>query len=129
MDEAAAALDQTMARTAWEQALRDGYIAQQVYILMFLVLDCPAHREILLIDERPRVQAWHQQLADLIATVMHQHGHPTPRARTLAAQGAHGSGLSRWRARLAGRLGGVVRGVGRFARGAISRPDDHASAS
>ena len=36
MDEAAAEMDQARAMTAWEQALRDGYIAQQVYILMGL---------------------------------------------------------------------------------------------
>ena len=30
--------------------------------------------EKLLIDERPRVQAWHEHLADIIATVMHEHG-------------------------------------------------------
>jgi hypothetical protein len=34
-----------MALTAWERTLSDGYIAQQVYILMFLVLDCRAYRE------------------------------------------------------------------------------------
>src|SRR5262249_46357220 len=81
--EAAATLDQAMARTAWEQALRDGYIAQQVYILLFLVLDSRAYREILLLPRRPRIEAWHQQLADLIATVLHAHGQATPRYTTM----------------------------------------------
>jgi hypothetical protein len=45
------------------------------YRIMFLVLDCHTFRERLLIDEHPRVEAWHQQLADLIATVMQAHGH------------------------------------------------------
>jgi hypothetical protein len=40
-------MNQAMARTAWGKALRDGYMAQQVYLLMFLVLDCRAYREIL----------------------------------------------------------------------------------
>ena len=79
MEEAAAEIDQAMAATAWERALRDSYVYQHVYIVMFLVLDCPAYREKLLIAERPRVQAWHEQLADLIATVMHEHGQSTPR--------------------------------------------------
>lgn len=74
MEEAAAEIDQAMAATAWECALRDSYVSQHVYILMFLVLDCPAYREKLLIDERPRVQAWHEHLADIIATIMHEHG-------------------------------------------------------
>jgi len=87
MEEAAAEIDQAMAATAWERALRDSYVSQHVYILMFLVLDCPAYREKLLIDERPRVQAWHEHLADLIATVMHEHGQPTPRFVALAQRG------------------------------------------
>ena len=87
MEEAAAEIDQAMAATAWERALRDSYVSQHVYILMFLVLDCPAYREKLLIDERPRVQAWHEPLADLIATVMHEHGQSTPRFVTLAQRG------------------------------------------
>ena len=41
-----------MAATAWERLARR-YVSQHVYILMFLVLDCPAYREKLLIDERP----------------------------------------------------------------------------
>jgi hypothetical protein len=45
--EAATEMNQAMARTAWGKALRDGYMAQQVYLLMFLVLDCRAYREIL----------------------------------------------------------------------------------
>ncbi len=87
MEEAAAEIDQAMAATAWERALRDSYVSQHVYILMFLVLDCPAYREKLLIDERPRVQAWHEHLADLIATVMHEHGQSTPRFVALAQRG------------------------------------------
>jgi transposase len=35
-------------------------------------------------EERPRVEAWHQQVADLIATVMHEHGHATPRYVAMA---------------------------------------------
>ena len=87
MEEAAAEIDQAMAATAWERALRDSYVSQHVYILMFLVLDCPAYREKLLIDERPRIQAWHEHLADLIATVMHEHGQSTPRFVALAQRG------------------------------------------
>jgi hypothetical protein len=79
MEAAAAEIDQAMAMTTWERALRDSYVSQHVYIIMFLVLDSPAYREKLLIDERPRVQAWHAQLADMIATVMQEHGHSTPR--------------------------------------------------
>jgi hypothetical protein len=84
LEEAAAEIDQTMAATAWEKALRDSYVSQHVYILMFLVLDGREYRATLLIDERPRVQAWHEQLADLIATVLQEHGHATPRAVALA---------------------------------------------
>jgi len=57
MADAATELDQAMARTAWGKALCDGYISQQVYIIMFLVLDCRAYWEILLLDEHPRVEA------------------------------------------------------------------------
>src|SRR5262249_35991005 len=81
---AAAEIDQTMATTAWHKALRDSYVSQHVYILMFLVLDSRAYREHLLLDEHPRVQPWHEWLADLIATVMQEHGHSTPRAVALA---------------------------------------------
>ena len=98
-EEAATEMDQAMARTAWEQALRDGYITQQVYILMFLVLDSRTYREILLIDERPRVEGWHQQLADLIATVLHAHGHATPRYGQVALQTTQGHRLAWLRAR------------------------------
>jgi hypothetical protein len=84
MEDAAAEIDQTIAATAWEHALRDSYVSQHVYILMFLVLESPAFREKVPIDERPRVQAWHAHLADLIATVMQEHGHATPRFRPLA---------------------------------------------
>jgi hypothetical protein len=113
MEDAAAEIDQAMALTAWERALRDGYIAQQVYILMFLVLDCRAYREILLIDERPQVQAWHQQLADIIATVMQAHGHATPRDVTLAQHAAPGNGFSRLRTRLTGRRNEAASGLGK----------------
>ena len=105
MAEAAAEIDQTMALTAWEKALRDSYIAQHVYRLMFLVLDSRAFREKLLIDERPRVEAWHEQLADLIATVMQAHGHPTPRYESVARRAAHR------RARLWARLASAWRGA------------------
>lgn len=78
-EEAAAEIDQSMATTAWEKALRDTYVSQHVYIVMFLVLESRAYRDILLVDERPHVHAWHEHLADLIATVLHEHGHTTPR--------------------------------------------------
>lgn len=101
MEEAAAEIDETMAATAWERALRDSYISQHVYILMFLVLDSPAYREKLFIDERPRVQVWHEQLADLIATVMHEHGHSTPRFVALAQRGTTGTPVAWIRTRFA----------------------------
>jgi hypothetical protein len=110
MAEAAAEIDQTMALTAWEKALRDGYIAQHVYRLMFLVMESRAFREKLLIDERPRVEAWHEQLADLIATVMQAHGHPTPRYESVARRAAHQRArlwarlVSAWRGARAGRV-------------------------
>jgi hypothetical protein len=69
----------------WEKALRDNYVTQQVYIIMFLVLDSRAYREILLIDERPEIQLWHQQLANIIAIVMYEHGQSTPRYAAIAA--------------------------------------------
>ena len=80
---------------------------------MFLVLDCRAYREILLIDERPQVQVWHQHLADLIATVMHAHGHATPRDVTLAQPAAPGNGFSVRRMLLAGRRNGTMPGLGK----------------
>jgi hypothetical protein len=112
MAEAAAEIDQTMALTAWEKALRESYIAQHMYRLMFLVLESRAFREKLLIDERPRVEAWHEQLADLIATVMQAHGHPTPRAESMArrASPTHRRArfwtrlVSAWRGARAGRV-------------------------
>jgi hypothetical protein len=103
MEEAAAEMDQTMAATAWEKALRDSYVSQHVYIIMFLVLDGRAYRERLLIDERPRVQPWHERLADMVATVMQEHGHATPRAAALAQRAAAGKPLGRLRARWAAR--------------------------
>jgi len=111
MEEAATAIEQAMAVTAWERALRESYIYQQVYILMFLVLDGRAYREILLIDERPRIQTWHQQLADLIATVMHEHGHSTPRYRDVVGRAAQSNRLVRLCARLASTWSGAVPGL------------------
>jgi hypothetical protein len=103
MEDAAAELDQVMATTAWERALRDSYVSQHVYIMMFLVLDSPAFRGKLLLDERPRVQPWHEQLADIIATVMHEHGQSTPRSVALAQRGAARKPWARLRARWASR--------------------------
>jgi hypothetical protein len=112
MAAAAAEIDQTMALTAWEKALRESYIAQHVYRLMFLVLDSRAFREKLLINERPRVEAWHEQLADVIARVMQAHGHPTPRSESMARRAAptHRRArrwtrlMSAWRGARAGRV-------------------------
>ena len=127
MAEAATEIDQAMAATAWEQALRESYISQQVYILMFLVLESRAYREILLVQERPRVQAWHQRLADLIATVMHEHGHPTPRYSTLARRARSGSRLAWLRARLASRWGRAASGMDRAAPDGAEPEGDRAS--
>jgi hypothetical protein len=113
-EEAATAIDEAMARTAWDHALREGYVSQQVYILMFLVLDSRAFREILLIKERPRVEPWHQQVADLIATVMHEHGHATPHAGTVAQRSAPRHPLVRRWARWVSRWGSTVRGWSRW---------------
>ena len=121
MEEAATELDQAMARTAWARALHTSTIYQQVYLLMFLVLDGRAYREILLMDEHPRVQAWHQQLADLMATVMHQHGHATPRARTLVQHAAQRMGWRRRGAALAGRWLGALTHLRRAAPTAAGR--------
>jgi hypothetical protein len=115
MEAAAAEIDQAMAATAWEQALRDSYISQQVYIIMFLVLESRAYREILLVNERPRIQAWHQHLADIIATVMHEHGQSTPRYSALARRSASNR-LARLRARLTSRWGGAGVGMARAAQ-------------
>lgn len=101
MEEAAAEIDQAMAATAWEKALRDAYVYQHVYSIMFLVLDSREFREILLLDEHPRVQSWHERLADIVATVMHEHGHSTPRFVALTQRGAAGKPLARIRARWA----------------------------
>jgi hypothetical protein len=103
MEEAAAEIDQAMAATAWAKALRDSYVSQHVYILMFLVLASRAYRERLLLDERPRVQPWHERLADIIATVMQEHGHATPRAVAMAQRAAAGKPLARLRGRWAAR--------------------------
>jgi hypothetical protein len=110
MQTAAQEIDQQMAANAWDQALCDGYVSQHVYILMFLVLDSRAYREILLIKDRPQIHPWHQQLADIIATVMQEHGHATPRAGALAQRATPGHGLARLRAWLAFRRGGRVPG-------------------
>jgi hypothetical protein len=119
-EEAAAEIDKMMALTAWQKAMRESYVSQNVYILMFLVLDSPAYREELLIDELPRMAAWHQQLADLIATVMHEHGHATPRYATLAQRTPrrqrHARWVSRWRQAMAR--------LGLPARAAAARADD-----
>jgi hypothetical protein len=101
MEEAAAEIDQAMAATAWKKALRDAYVYQHVYLIMFLVLDSREFREILLLDEHPRVQSWHEQLADIVATIMHEHGQSTPRFVALTQRGAAGKPLTRIRARLA----------------------------
>jgi hypothetical protein len=124
MADAATEIDQAMARTAWGKALRDGYISQQVYLIMFLVLDCRAYREILLLDEHPRVEAWHQQLADIIATVMHQHGHTTPRAGALVRRAAKENGFRRIRTTLACRWVSAVPGLGRPACAAAGSLED-----
>ena len=42
------------------------------------------------------VQAWHEHLADIIATVMHEHGQSTPRFVALAQRGTAGE-LFAWR--------------------------------
>ncbi len=88
MTEATETIDQSLAFNAWEKARQDSTIYQDIYLLMFLVLDSPSFRETLLIHEPPHpVQPWHEALADLIATVMQEHGHSTPRAVTLAQRG------------------------------------------
>ena len=85
VEEAAQEIDEMIALTSWEKALRDNYVTQQVYIVMFLVLDSRAYREILLINERPQIQPWHEKLTNIIATVMYEHGQPTPRYAAIAA--------------------------------------------
>jgi hypothetical protein len=85
IEEAASEIDQMIASTSWEKALRDSYVTQQVYIVMFLVLDSREYREILLIDERPEIQPWHESVADIVATVMHEHGQSTPRYGAIAS--------------------------------------------
>jgi hypothetical protein len=124
MEEAAAEIDQAMAATAWEQALRDSYISQQVYIIMFLVLESRAYRELLLVNERPRIQAWHQHLADIIATVMHEHGQSTPRAVALARRPTRGSRLARFCARLTSRWGRAASSMDRSAQGGAGQAGD-----
>jgi hypothetical protein len=91
IEEAASEIDQMIASTSWEKALRDSYVTQQVYIVMFLVLDSREYREILLIDECPVIQPWHERLADIVATVMHEHGQSTPRYAVIASGQAAGS--------------------------------------
>jgi hypothetical protein len=125
LEDAAAEIDQLMAATAWEKALRESYVSQQVYIIMFLVLDSRAYREILLIQERPQFQPWHQQLADIIATVMHEHGQPTPRSVPPGQTTGAGSPLARIRAALASRGGGARAERELPARDAPGGADDH----
>src|SRR5688572_28490373 len=85
MTEATEKIDQNMAFNAWERARQDSAIYQDIYMLMFLVLDSPSFRETLLINESPHnMQPWHEALADLIATVMKDHEQSTPRAVALA---------------------------------------------
>lgn len=110
MEEAAAEIDQTMAATAWAKALRDSYVSQHVYTIMFLVLDGRAYRERRLLDERPRVQPWHERLADIVATVMQEHGQSTPRYVALAQRAAAGKPWARIRARWASRQRGTTPG-------------------
>lgn len=116
MEDAATEIDQAMAMTAWEKALRDGYVSQHVYCILFLVLNRREYRELLLIDEHPQVQVWHQQLADMIATVMHAHGHATPRYVTLARRAAPENRLARLRARLASKRRDTVPGPSMLCR-------------
>ena len=81
-----------------------GFVAAiGIPLVMFLVLDSRAYRERLLLDERPRIRSWHVQLADLIATVMQEHGHATPRAIVLAQRRAAGTPWAWLRARWASR--------------------------
>jgi hypothetical protein len=103
MEEAAAEIDQAMAATAWAKALRDSYVSQHVYIIMFLVLDGREYRERLLLDERPRVQPWHERLADIVVTVMQEYGQSTPHAVALAQRRVAGTPFARIRARWASR--------------------------
>lgn len=92
MAEAAAEIDQQIAATAWVRAIQDSYIYQHVYILIFLILDSPDFRVKLFINQSPRkIQPWHKELADLIATVMQEHGQATPRGNALAKREATGS--------------------------------------
>lgn len=121
MEEAAAEIDRAMAATAWEKALRDAYVYQHVYILMFLVLDRRAFREILLLDARPRVQPWHHTVADLIATVMHEHGQSTPRYAAMTQRVAQRTRLAR-RGSWVSRQGGAGRGPDRPARDEAENP-------
>ena len=53
MTEATEKIDQSMAFNAWERARQDSAIYQDIYIVMFLVLDSPSFRETLLINESP----------------------------------------------------------------------------
>jgi hypothetical protein len=83
-----------------------------MYIIMFLVLDCAPFRDVLLIDERPRIEPWHRQIAEIIATVMHNHGQPTPLYERMARRPVP-RGIAGWiRARLASRRYGSVSRLG-----------------
>jgi hypothetical protein len=124
VEDAAAEIDQALATTAWEKALRDAYVYQHVYIIMFLVLDRREFREILLIQERPRIQAWHNTVADLIATVMYEHGQSTPRYEAMTRRGRWGTTLARLRLRPVWRQGDAGRGPDLSARDDAGSPED-----
>jgi len=125
-EEAAAEINQGLAATAWERALRDVYVSHDVYCVMFLVLDSRPFREILLINERPRLAAWHRQLAAIIATVMQAHGQATPSATTFAPpQAPPHMGRWGWTLRAGRRLAAWL-GRGRSVHDPAGRRDDHA---
>jgi hypothetical protein len=96
--EDAAEIDQTMAATA-------GPLTRQLRgpACVYPHVPCPRFARVpraLLIDERPQIR-WHAQLVDLIATVMLEHGHTTPRVVTLVQRGTAGTPWARIRARWA----------------------------
>jgi hypothetical protein len=124
MEDAAAEIDQVMAMTAWEKALRDAHVYQQVYVIMFLVLDRREFREIMLIQERPRIQAWHRAVADIIVTVMHVHGQSTPRYDTMVRRALQGDGFSRLCARLMRRRDSAMPGLDLPSDAAAGSPED-----
>ncbi len=111
-EEAAAEIDTRMAATAWEEARHMGFISQQVYIIVFLVLDRAEFRDILLVDERPRIESWHRTIAEIIATVMHEHGQVTPLYARMARRSARESIIARAWARLVPGRGRSIPGLG-----------------